>query len=167
MQAIGNATVSLGIPVTAPFLVPVEHRATPTCINSPFMAASGKSYCVTAMRFSTPHGSVFVDDVDGVDVSSLGAMLGTSARFPKGASIVFIQMLDKGNLKARLWLRGVGEAPFSPEAAGIAGMAAMMLQKILQSEANVIMGGHTFQVKWDRRTDNVTLTGPVELLQRV
>ena len=144
MQTANNITVSLGKPVTIPVLVPVEHKSTPTCINDPFMV-NGECYRVTAMSFGTPHGAVFVDDVDKIDVPTLGFALGTHALFPKGASIVFIQVIDKENLKARLWQRGKGEASFTPEAACVAGTAARMLQKTFKDEIDVSIGRQYIQ----------------------
>lgn len=160
MVKINDKIISMGSPITAPVLVPVEHKSTPTCINDPFMV-DGKCYPVTAMSFGTPHGAVFVDDVDSVDVPALGSALGTHPLFPKGASIVFIQVLgkalDKGDLKARVWQHGAGETDFAPEAVCVAGTAAMMLQKILLSKVNVHMGKGRYCVSWDRQTDNITM----------
>ena len=157
-----NITILLGKPITAPVLIPVDHKSTPTCINSPFMV-DGKVHRVTALSFGTPHGAVFVDDVDGTDVNSLGFALGTHSLFPQGASIVFIQVIDSKSIKVRLWQRGKGENGFvTPEAACVAGTAAIMLQKVLGNEASVLMGSNTFQVKWERGADNVSLTVPME-----
>ena len=164
MLSANSATVSMGGPVTVPVLIPVEHKSTPACISNPFMI-NGECHRVTAMSFGTPHGAVLVDDVDSVDVSSLGLALGTHALFPKGASIVFIQAINGKKVKARLWQRGEGEIEFSPEAASVAGVAAMMLQKVLRSETFVTMGEHTVHVSWDRGVGNVSLTGPADLVQ--
>ena len=158
-----DTTVTFGNPITVPVLVPVKHASTPTCINDPFMV-NGECFRVTAMSFGTPHGAVFVDDLDSVDVSTIGAALGTHVLFPEGASIVFIQVLDKESIKVRLWQQNIGEYPFTPEAACVAGTAAMMCQKILYNKANITMGGETFRMKWDRFDDGVSLTGPSDLL---
>ena len=160
MNAANTATISLGKPITIPVLIPVEHKATPTCINNPFMV-DGRCYKVTAMSFGSPHGAVLVDDVDSLDVTALGAKLGNHVLFPKGASIVFVQMLDRENLKARLWQRGQGEITFTPEAVCVAATTAMMLQKVLGNTASVSMGGNSFHVKWDRGGE-VCLTGATE-----
>ena len=164
MSPPDSATISLGAPITIPVLVPVQHASTPTCINDPFMV-NGECYKVTAMSFSTPHGAVFVDDLDSVDVPALGAELGTHVLFPEGASIVFVQVLNKVSLKARLWQRGEGELPFTPEAACVAGTAAMMCQKVLYNTADITMGDNTFRMRWDRFGDGVTLTGPSNMLE--
>ncbi|MCL2033468.1 MAG: hypothetical protein FWG94_01920 [Oscillospiraceae bacterium] len=164
MKTNNNVTVSLGKPITAPVLVPVINEPPPTrCINRPFNV-KGEWHKVTAMSFGTPHGAVFVDDVDAVDVPSLGYALGNYVLFPKGASIVFIEVLDKESVKARLWQRGEGEIPFTLEAACVAGTAAMMLQKVLHNETAVHMGGNAFRVNWTRGDGEVSLSGPAGVL---
>lgn len=160
----GNyVTLSLGKPITAPALIPVHHKATPACIGEPFIV-HGKSYKVTCVSFGTPHGAVFVEDVDHIDLGYLGHFLGTHALFPKGASIVFVETADAGHIKARLWQRGVGEVLFTTEAACVAMAAASLLQKVMW-EAEVFMGGHTVRIEWDPKDDNVYITGPEGLIR--
>ncbi|MCL2099598.1 MAG: hypothetical protein FWH24_04080 [Oscillospiraceae bacterium] len=161
MSAANNITISLGKPVTAPVLVPVEHKATPMCINNPFMV-DGECYRVTALSFGNPHGVVFVDELDNVDVQKTGESLGTHVLFPKGASIVFIQVTGENSIKARLWQRdGAG---FTPEAACAAGTAAIMCQKILLNKVNISMNDNIFTMEWNRGAGEVTLTGEKNLL---
>jgi diaminopimelate epimerase len=158
-----NRTILFNKPITTPFLIPVIHASTPNCISDPFMV-DGVCYRVTAMSFGSPHGAVVVDNVDTVDVPTIGSALGTHCLFPKGASIVFIQVLDRETIKARLWQLNEGEIPFTPEAVCVAGTAAIMLQKILTTKATVLMGGNEFQVEWNKGEGTVSLTGPDNLL---
>jgi len=148
MKTTNSVSISLGKPITAPCLIPVLHASTPNCISEPFMV-DGKVYRVTALSFGTPHGVVIVDDVDSIDVRSLGASLGTHPLFPEGASIVFVQKINDETIKASLWQRGVGETAFTCEAVCAAATVSIMLQTIIRSIANVLMGGEAFQVKWD------------------
>jgi len=147
MSAKCAEPIFFGKPITAPCLIPVLHSATPSCVAEPFMA-DGIPCKVTALSFGTPHGAVLVDDVDAVDVPSLGRALGTHPRFPQGASIVFLQLLGGNRVKARLW----GESTFTNEAACVAGVAAMMNQVILENKVEVLMGGRTVFVTWNRET---------------
>lgn len=157
MQVVDKKTISLGKPILSPALIPVTHKSTPNCINETFMV-NGEPYKVTALSFGSPHGAVVVDDVDNIDVSSIGSLLGTHPLFPKGASIVFIQILDGESLKARLWQYDTGESAYSPEAACVAATAAMMLHKILIDTVRVSMGCNNYIVEWDKCSANVTLT---------
>ncbi|AGC67508.1 diaminopimelate epimerase [Thermoclostridium stercorarium subsp. stercorarium DSM 8532] len=152
--AIG--TVSYGKPVMAPCLIPVEHKSTPNCINAPFMV-NGECYKVTAMSFCSPHGVVFTGNVDSVDVRETGQLLGTHSLFPKGASIVFAQVLDGETIKVRIWQQNKGETGFSAEAVCIAGVTAMMLHKVLTDRVKVCAGNQEFGVEWNRETNSVCL----------
>ena len=161
----GSITLLMGQPTTVPCLVPVLHSSTPTCIDNPFMV-NGQCYKLTAMSFGSPHGAVFVEDVDSLDVCTLGNALSTHVLFPKGASIVFIEANAGVPLKARLWQQDAGEAGYTPEAVSVAGTAALMLQKVLGTSANITMGGEDFQVKWDRCGNGVSLAGPVGMAEK-
>lgn len=157
-------TISLGKPILTPYLIPVEHKATPNCINAPFMI-NGERYKVTAMALGSPHGAVFTDCIDSVDVQKTGTALGTHPLFPKGADIVFIQVLDGETLKTRIWLREKGETDFSAEAVCVACVTSMMLHRVITDKVKVLAGDDKFIVEWDRATGNVFLTGEAELLE--
>ena len=154
--------ISLGKPITAPCLIPVLHAATPICINHPFMVG-GEVYKVTALSFGTPHGVVFVDDVTAIDVMRVGWMLGTHVLFPKGASIVFAEMIDGETIEALLWFNGKGEFMLTPEAAGAAAAASIMLQRATTRSVKVSGGENTFFVEWDR-IGEVFLTASADLI---
>lgn len=146
--------ISLGKPITSPVLIPVLHKATPNCINEPFMV-DGEPYNVTCVSFKTPHGVVFVDEINNIDVSSIGQSLGTHPLFPIGASIVFVQVTSNESLKARLWQKGQGEIDFTPESVCVAATATRILQKTLKDEICVAMGSSNYQVICDRNAEEV------------
>ena len=150
---------SMGKPIKAPCLIPVEHKSTPNCINEPFMV-NGEPYKVTCLSFGTPHGVVFFDDVDNTNISAIGGALEKHPLFPKGASIVFVQIVDKTQIKTRLWERGKGETPYTPEAVCVAMTAAKMLEKVNEN-VDVFMGENKFNVNWENVIDDVYIAGPL------
>lgn len=155
MTLVKNNYISMGKPIKSPFLIPVKHNSTPNCINEPFMV-DGKIYRVTCVSFGTPHGVVFTDDVKNIDIEHVGASLEMHPLFPEGTSIVFVQALNRKQIKTRLWQRGQGEIPFTSEAVCVAMTAAKMLQKI-ETEAEVLMGDNKFNVLWNGADENVYL----------
>ena len=164
-RAAESVTISLGRPITSPTLIPVTNDSLPTrCINKPFMVG-GKAHHLIAVSFGSPHGVVFVDDVERVDVQELGFSLGTHALFPKGASVVFAQKVDETNFAARLWELGEGEKSFTSQAACAAAIAAMMTQKTIHDKVSIMMGGESYRVAWDRGRDDVSITGALRLKQ--
>lgn len=152
--ATKKTAVCVGRPVTAPVLVPVLHRATPACICEPFIAC-GKVWHVTALHLGTAFGIVLCEDISSMDITQPGAALSTHTLFPQGADILFVQVLDRKRIRVRLWQKMHGEKPCTPEAAGAAAAAAIMLQEVYSSTAVVETHGRagTFHVAWDRWDD--------------
>lgn len=50
-----------------------------------------------------------VDDIDTYDVLGVGALLESHERFPQKVNVGFMQIMDKHNIKLRVFERGVGE----------------------------------------------------------
>ncbi len=149
--------VSMGKPITAPVLIPVEHKSSPSVINEPFMIGS-ETYNVTCVSFGSPHGVVVVKELENTDVEGIGMKLGSHALFPDGANIVFIQIIDREHIKARVWQQDGGkEVPNTKEAVSVAMIAAFMLGYV-KSQVKVSMGGQDFQISWNSSDENVYLT---------
>jgi len=60
-----------------------------------------------------PHAVLFVDDVDDADVEGIGRTIEVDPLFPNRTNVEFVEILDEGGVKARIWERGVGETPAS------------------------------------------------------
>ena len=147
---------SYGVPVTAPYLIPVIHNATPSCINAPFMA-EGHEYRVTSFALQRPYGAVITDNLEEFDVSLHGKALSSHSLFPKGADIVFVEVETKNIIKARLYEKDKGEVEFSKEGLCAAFVAAKLMQKTQEDGAVVSMGGKSCLVEWDGVDGDVTL----------
>lgn len=154
--AIKKTAVCVGRPITAPALVPVLHRATSACICEPFIAC-GKVWHVTALHLGTTFAVVLCEDISNMDITQPGAALSTHVLFPQGADILFVQVLDSKRIGVRLWQKMHGEKICTPEAAGAAASAAIMLQEVYSNTAEVEIHAHagTFRAAWDRWDDTV------------
>ena len=161
-QAFRQHTVSFDCPITEPYLIPVIHNSTPSCINVPFMV-EGVAYNVTSFSLQNsagarPFGVVETDNLDAMDVSLHGQALCTHPLFPSGADIVFVQIEHNNLIKARLYEKEGVEPDFSERGACAAFVAARILDKTYGS-ALVAMGGKTCCVEWDGVDGDVKLSG--------
>ncbi len=84
------------------------------------------------LSIGNPHAVIFVDDVDSVDVESIGPRVENDPMFPNRTNVEFVEVLEDGaGIKARIWERGVGET----EASGTgATAAAYMAHKVRDVE---------------------------------
>jgi len=100
-----SATVDMG-PVT------FEPAEIPINAPSAFDVAAefhGVQYCGDAAGVGNPHWVLLVDDVESARVTQHGPRLETDERFPQRVNVEFLQVIDRGRLKMRVWERGVGE----------------------------------------------------------
>ncbi len=64
---------------------------------------------VHPINVGNPHGAVFVDDPDAIDVAALGAAIEGHPLFEQGANVEFIAVEVEQSISMRIWERGVGE----------------------------------------------------------
>lgn len=79
-----------------------------TCINED-LEVDGEPYKVTCLSMGNPHCVTFVDNVDEFPVDYVGPMVENHKSFPKRTNVGFVQVLNRDELKVRVWERGCGE----------------------------------------------------------
>ncbi|MEG1572511.1 MAG: diaminopimelate epimerase [Bacteroidales bacterium] len=93
----------------------------------------------------SPHYVCFVEDVESVDVITLGRKIRFSKDFPEGINVDFVQITEAG-LQVRTYERGVEDETFScgtgATAAAIAYFALMNVDEGAQSISITTKGGH-------------------------
>lgn len=61
------------------------------------------------VSIGNPHAVCFVEDVSKIDIKGLGEFIENYKYFPNKTNVEFVQIIDKKNIKVRIWERGVGE----------------------------------------------------------
>jgi diaminopimelate epimerase len=79
-----------------------------TCINCD-LQVDGEPYKITALSMGNPHCVIFVENVDEYPVDYVGPIVENDGAFPKRTNVGFVQVLNKNELKVRVWERGCGE----------------------------------------------------------
>lgn len=74
---------------------------------------SGETLKVNGVNVGNPHLVMFKDDNPDIFTDEvfdrLGPLLETDEHFPQKTNVEFIELLDSGHIKMRVWERGVGE----------------------------------------------------------
>ena len=104
---VSSVKVDMGRPITNPKDIPVVSDKE-EIIGMPFEVASQK-FNMTCVSFGNPHAVVFVDDTDLVKVEEIGPHFENHEIFPDRVNTEFVQLIDRDNIKMRVWERGSGE----------------------------------------------------------
>ena len=70
---------------------------------------AGREYAITCVSMGNPHCVVFLDEIDSLDLRSIGPLFEHNEIFPERINTEFIRIIDKNNLQMRVWERGSGE----------------------------------------------------------
>jgi len=144
------------------------------CQNIPFksdnekaieqaLVVGDKRVCITAVFMGNPHAVVFVDDVQTVDIKSIGPAIENHERFPEKTNVEFIEVVNKKELKMKVWERGAGITLACGTGASAALVAAHLTGRA-ENHATIHLDGGDLDIVWDKQTNHVFKTGPATLV---
>lgn len=152
-------TVDMGRPILQPARIPVQTDRMPPILLP--VTGQDQVYRLTAVSMGNPHGVVFVPDLQAIDLGRQGARLAQHSIFPKGANIEFVQVIDSGYVKAKVYERGVGPTLACGTGACAVGVASV-LNGLTDDKLWVELPGGRLHIHW-RNQQHVWMTGPAVL----
>jgi diaminopimelate epimerase len=163
----GRVTVNMGTPVFAladiPFdpagLLPVARGSWeqwPLALND---SAQAITVFVALVAMGNPHAVQLVDDVDTAPVLAQGPMVQRHSAFPRGVNVGFMQIVDRWQIRLRVFERGVGETLACGSGACAAVVAGIRLG-LLNSKVEVQTRGGGLTIFWTGGAAPVMMTGP-------
>ena len=152
-----EVTVDMGEPILEPRKIPVNSNLK-EFINQE-IKVNDINYFATCVSMGNPHTIIFVKDVDDFRVCEIGKEIENNKElFPQKTNVEFIEVLDAHNLRMRVWERGSGET-LACGTGACASLVAGHLNNLCKSQAFVYLKGGILNIKWDKKTNHVFLTG--------
>ncbi len=167
----GQVSVDMGAPVFDLPQVPFNAaHATPLGLaGQPASAAdaqvwqlplsNGDMPKVGVLSMGNPHAVQVVADVDTAPVLEQGPLIENHAAFPKRVNAGFMQVLNRGAVRLRVFERGAGETL----ACGTGACAAVVTGirwGLLDASVRVQTHGGTLLIEWQGGDTSVRMTGP-------
>lgn len=105
-----NVTVDMGAADFKPASLPMNVES----LNIPgsgkySLPVNNQTIEFGAVSMGNPHVVMLVDNVDSANVETLGPLLEAHVIFPRRVNVGFMQIVDRQNLRLRVYERGVGE----------------------------------------------------------
>ncbi len=120
-------------------------------------------YRITGVSMGNPHGVVFLEDVKNLEIEKIGPLFEHHECFPNRINTEFVHVLDRHTAEMRVWERGSGET-LACGTGACAVAVACVLNGYTEEEVTVKLLGGDLQIRWDRETDRVYMTGPAEVV---
>ncbi len=126
-------------------------------VNEP-LDVDGTQYRITALSTTNPHAVTFVDDVDAVPLEEIGPKIECHPAFPKRTNAEFVQVIDRNNIRMRIWERGCGETLASGSGSSASAVASIV-NGFTDRDVNVHVKLGRLRISWPEG-GSITMTGP-------
>ena len=119
----------------------------------------GTEYEFTGISMGNPHAVLFMDEIDSLDLETIGPKFEFHKRFPDRTNTEFVKVIDRTHVKMRVWERGSGETMACGTGACAVAVASILAGHT-EDEVEVELLGGCLQIRWDREKNRVFMTGP-------
>ncbi len=124
----------------------------------------GDQLCEVALvSMGNPHAVLRVDSVDSADVARLGSQIQSLANFPDSCNVGFMQIVDPGHIRLRVYERGVGET-LACGSGACAAVVSGIRRAELRSPVRVSLPGGALDIDWPDPAGPVWMTGPAQFV---
>ena len=156
LEPDGNVTVNMGVPRLDPAAVPFEAG---TRENVYDLEVNGRKVNVTVLSMGNPHAVQVVPEVDSAPVNTQGPLIERHPRFPQRVNAGYMQIVDRGHIRLRVYERGAGET-LACGSGACAAVVAGRQRGLLDDKVDVKLLGGTLRVSWAGEGQPVWMTGP-------
>jgi diaminopimelate epimerase len=159
IQPDGQVSVDMCVPRLDPAEIPFEAKRRAAAYD---LGRGCDALRIGAVSMGNPHAVLRVTSVDDGSVERLGAAIESHPDFPERVNAGFMQILDRENIRLRVYERGAGETL----ACGSGACAAVVHgQRMgwLDERVTVDLPGGKLTVAWEGDDSSVLLTGPTAI----
>ena len=154
--------VDMGKTILVPKDIPVKSDKE-RFISEP-VTVDGREYKITCVSMGNPHAIVYLDGVDELELEKIGPSFENHELFPDRINTEFIEVIDRTNLKMRVWERGSGET-FACGTGACASVVSSVLNGFCDkgTEVTVHLRGGDLRITYNE-DETVIMKGPATLI---
>ena len=154
----GEITVKMGKPILDTNQIPTTIDTKHNYLPSYLFKESNFEEQGYAVGMGNPHLIFFIKDINKISLSLLGPIFENNKLFPEKTNVHFSQIIDRDNIKVRVWERGAGPTLACGTGACAVHVAAFKLG-LCNSETTINLPGGNLKIKWSRLDDEILMTG--------
>jgi diaminopimelate epimerase len=156
MNDNGDVTVDMGAPRFEPSEIPFLRAAREGLYE---LDVGGTKLKINALSMGNPHAVQLVDDLEAAPVLAQGPLIEHHGDFPARVNAGYMQIVDRNNIKLRVWERGAGET-LACGTGACAAVVAGVQRGLLDRRVSVQTRGGKLMIEWHGEGTPVMMTGP-------
>jgi diaminopimelate epimerase len=158
LEADGQVTVDMGVPVFDPAQIPFK---APEQALTYLLEVEQKNIEISALSMGNPHAVQIVSDVATAPVTSQGPLIEAHPRFPQRVNAGYMQIVNRGHVRLRVYERGAGET-LACGTGACAAVVAGIMRGLLDPRVRVTTRGGDLGISWAGAGLSVMMTGPAQ-----
>jgi diaminopimelate epimerase len=162
LEEDGLVRVNMGVPKLAATEIPLDTQEDAEQYR---LDLSDTEIIFSAVSMGNPHAVIVVDDVVSAPVLTMGPEVQQQTFFPEGVNVGFMQIIDSGHIKLRVYERGAGET-LACGSGACAAVVAGCINSSLDQEVDVELPGGHLLISWAGQGEPVWMTGPATFVYR-
>ena len=168
---VDTVRVDMGCPILTAREVPADPEAFRDGTNEQgrlidaVYQVDGTLYAATVVSMGNPHAVIFTEDIKSLDLLRMGPAFETHAAFPEGVNTEFVEIVNKNEIRMRVWERGSGET-LACGTGACASVVAGVLTGRTEREVQVHLIGGDLKIHWAETDGHVSMTGPARTVFR-
>ena len=163
-KGVESVIVDMGSPLFKRGEIPAKGNAEEV-MNDQILFSGGQEFKVTGVSMGNPHGVVYMNDVDNLDLAKMGPGLEKHPVWPDRANIEFVKVISPEEIKIRVWERG-SEETMACGTGACASAVASFRKGLIKEEVIVHLRGGDLKVAYDVKSNRVKMTGPAEFVAK-
>ena len=161
---VSSVQVDMGVPEFLPERIPADPArlglpADAEAIAEVPLALPFGTFSVTCVSMGNPHCVIFTDEVESLPLEVLGPAIERHPAFPQKTNVEFARVIDRGQIRMRVWERGSGETMACGTGA-CATLAAAVKTGRTDRKATLHLNGGDLEIEWNEKTGRILKTGP-------
>lgn len=154
---VETVKVDMGEPILKPSEIPVISEE--EIVKNLTLKAEDREFKFTCVSMGNPHAITLVNDTKNFNVEKYGKILEVDKAFPRRTNVEFAEIVDKNNIKMRVWERGAGET-LACGTGACATAVACFLNGLTQRQVNIELLGGILNIEWNEEDNHIYMTGP-------
>ncbi len=157
LEIIGSqVVVDMGIPDFIPENIPflVDNQA-----ESYQLVVNDTVYAIAAVSMGNPHAVMQVDNLETVDIEGLGSAIENHPQFPNRVNVGFMQIINRDEIRLRVFERGAGET-LACGTGACAAVAVGRMLGLLNEKVIAQLNGGELNIEWHGAGQALLMTGP-------
>lgn len=156
---VESVTVDMGEPILEAAQIPVVSEKSPVIGET--VQLLDKAFDFTCVSMGNPHAVAFVDNVKDFPLETYGKVSENHPMYPEQVNTEFVEVINEGYVKMRVWERGSGETWACGTGASATAVACVLNGKTGRKVDVELIGG-TLTIEWKEEDNHVYMTGPAE-----